>query len=67
MEEQPEVSQRELRMRSEETMDAVRRRFITRGDFARGSQLAPRVDLAGLRADQDAAFGYVIHSKPSSD
>lgn len=74
-----EVSQRDLRMRSKEIMDAVergdsfaitrdghriaeliplrrRRRFLSRAEFVRGSQLAPRIDLARFRNDQDAAF-----------
>lgn len=74
-----EVSQRDLRMRSKEIMDAVERgdsfavtrdgrqigeliplrrrsRFISRAEFARGSRLAPLVDLDGFRADQDAAY-----------
>lgn len=78
-----EVSQRDLRMRSKEIMDAVeqgesfavtrdghrigelvplrrRRRFLSRADFARGSELAPAIDLAGFRADQDAAFGQEL-------
>jgi prevent-host-death family protein len=79
MEAQHEVSQRDLRTKSKEIMDAVergdsfavtrdghrigelvplrrRRRFISRAEFARGSQCAPAIDLAGFRADQDAAF-----------
>ena len=74
-----EVSQRDLRMRSKEIMDAVERgdsfvvtrdghqigeliplrrrsRFISRAEFARGSRLAPLIDIAGFRADQDAAY-----------
>lgn len=74
-----EVSQRDLRTRSKEVMDAVergdsfavtrggrqigklvplrrRRRFVSRTDFARGSQLAPLIDVAAFRADQDAAY-----------
>ncbi len=76
---QREVSQRDLRMRSKEIMDAVergdsfavtrdghqigeliplrrRRRFISRAEFNRGSQLAPLIDLAAFRADQDAVY-----------
>lgn len=76
---QQEVSQRDLRMRSKEIMDAVergdsfavtrdgrqigeliplrrRRRFVSRAEFARGSQLAPLIDIVGFRADQDAAY-----------
>lgn len=33
-----------------------RRRFVSRADFARGSQLAPLIDITAFRADQDAAF-----------
>ena len=33
-----------------------RRRFLSRAQFARGSQLAPPVDLAAFRSDQDQAF-----------
>jgi len=78
-----EVSQRDLRMRSKEIMDAVergdsfavtrdghrigeliplrrQRRFLSRAEFARGSQLAPKIDLAAFRADQDAAFGQEL-------
>lgn len=74
-----EVSQRDLRMRSKEIMDAVergdsftvtrdghqiaelvpmrrRRRFVSRTEFARGSQLAPLIDVAAFRADQDSAY-----------
>lgn len=74
-----EVSQRDLRMRSREIMDAVergdafmitrdgrqigelvplrrRRRFVSRADFAAGSRLAPEMDLAAFRADQDTAY-----------
>jgi prevent-host-death family protein len=74
-----EVSQRDLRMRSKEFMDAVERgdsftvtrdgrqigelvplrrrsRFVSRAEFARGSQLAPLIDIAAFRADQDAAY-----------
>ncbi|MEI6254378.1 MAG: prevent-host-death protein [Mycobacteriaceae bacterium] len=83
MDAQREVSQRDLRTRSKEIMDAVergdsfavtrdghrigeliplrrRRRFLSRAEFARGSQLAPRIDLAAFRADQDAAFGQTL-------
>ncbi len=83
MEAQPEVSQRDLRTRSKEIMDAVergesfavtrdghrigeliplrrRRRFVSRAEFARDSQLAPPIDLAWFRADQDAAFGQEL-------
>lgn len=78
MDVQREVSQRDLRTRSKEIMDAVERgdsfavtrdghrigeliplrrgsRFLSRADFVRGSQRAPRIDLAAFRADQDAA------------
>ena len=74
-----EVSQRDLRMRSKEIMDAVergdsfavtrdghrigeliplrrRRRFLSRAEFARGSTLAPSMDIDAFRADQDAAY-----------
>lgn len=80
---QREVSQRDLRMRSKEIMDAVERgdsfavtrdghqigeliplrrrsRFISRAEFARGSQLAPLIDIAGFRADQDAAYDSAV-------
>lgn len=80
---QPEVSQRDLRMRSKEIMDAVergdsftvtrdghqigelvplrrRRRFVTRTEFARGSQLAPLIDAAAFRADQDSAYDQAL-------
>ncbi len=76
---QREVSQRDLRMRSKEIMDAVergdsfavtrdgrqigelvplrrRRRFVSRAEFARGSHLAPLIDISAFRADQDAAY-----------
>lgn len=76
---QREVSQRDLRMRSKEIMDAVesgdsftvtrdghqigelvpmrrRRRFVSRTEFARGSQLAPMIDVTAFRADQDTAY-----------
>lgn len=33
-----------------------RRRFLSRAEFARGSQLAPEIDIAAFRADQDAAY-----------
>ena len=32
-------------------------RFLSRAEFTRGSQLAPLIDVASFRADQDAAFG----------
>lgn len=32
------------------------RRFVSRSEFARASQQAPRIDLLGFRADQDAAL-----------
>ena len=74
-----EISQRDLRMRSREIMDAVergdsfavtrdghrigeliplrrRRRFLSRAEFARGSLLAPPIDIDAFRADQDAAY-----------
>ncbi|GAB89413.1 type II toxin-antitoxin system Phd/YefM family antitoxin [Gordonia rhizosphera] len=80
---QREVSQRDLRMRSKEIMDAVergdsfavtrdghqigeliplrrRRRFVSRADFAQGSQLAPLVDIDTFRADQDAAYHHAL-------
>ncbi len=80
---QREVSQRDLRMRSKEIMDAVergdsfavtrdghqigeliplrrRRRFVSRAEFARGSQLAPLVDIAAFRADQDATYNQTL-------
>lgn len=76
---QREVSQRDLRMRSKEVMDAVERgasftvtrdgrqigeliplgrrpRFVSRAEFARGSQLAPLIDVAAFRADQEPAL-----------
>lgn len=76
---QREVSQRDLRMRSKEIMDAVERgdsfavtrdghrigeliplrrgrRFVSRAEFARGSQLAPLIDVAAFRADQEVAY-----------
>lgn len=76
---QREVSQRDLRMRSKEIMDAVERgdsfavtrdghqiaeliplrrgrRFVSRAEFARGSQLAPLIDIAAFRADQEVAY-----------
>ena len=78
-----EVSQRDLRTRSKEIMDAVergdsftvtrdghqigeliplrrRRRFVSRAEFARGSQRAPLVDLDTLRADQDAVYDQTL-------
>lgn len=74
-----EVSQRDLRMRSKEIMDAVeagdsftvtrdgheigeliplrrRRSFVSRADFARGSELAPLIDVETFRSDQDRGF-----------
>lgn len=80
---QREVSQRDLRMRSKEIMDAVERgdsfavtrdghqigeliplrrgrRFVSRADFARGSQLAPLIDIAAFRADQDVAYNQAL-------
>ena len=74
----PEITQRDLRNRSREIMDAVergqgftvtrdghrigellplrgRRRFVSRTEFAESSRSAPTMDLAALRADQDAA------------
>lgn len=74
-----EVSQRDLRMRSKEIMDAVERgdsfavtrdghqigeliplrrgrRFVSRAEFARASLLAPLIDGAAFRADQEAAY-----------
>jgi len=81
---QPEISQRDLRTRSKEIMDAVergesftvtrdghgigqlvplrrRRRFVSRTDFAAVSASAPAIDLAGFRADQEAAFDDEAH------
>ena len=78
-----EVSQRDLRMRSKEIMDAVergdsftitrdghqigqlvplrrRRRFVSRAEFAQGSQLAPMIDVATFRADQDSAYDQTL-------
>lgn len=78
------VSQRDLRMRSKEIMDAVergdsftvtrvghqigeliplrrRRCFITRTEFARGSELAPPIDVDGFRADQDSAYEQALN------
>jgi prevent-host-death family protein len=78
-----EVSQRDLRMRSKEIMDAVergdsftitrdghqigqliplrrRRRFVSRTEFAQGSQLAPMIDVATFRADQDSAYDQTL-------
>jgi prevent-host-death family protein len=75
---QAEITQRDLRQRSKEIMDAVesgrsftvtrdgheigeliplrrRRRFVTREQFATMSRNAATVDVAGFRADQDAA------------
>lgn len=72
---QPEITQRDLRNRSREIMDAVedgqaftvtrdghhiaelvplrrRSRFLSRQEWAAGSRLAPRIDLARFRADQ---------------
>lgn len=80
---QREVSQRDLRMRSKEIMDAVERgdsfavtrdghqigeliprrrgrRFVTRADFARGSQLAPVIDIATFRTDQEVAYNQAL-------
>ncbi len=74
-----EVSQRDLRMRSKEIMDAVeggdsfavtrdghqigeliplrrRRTFVSRAEFARGSMLAPKIDVATFRDDQDRVY-----------
>jgi prevent-host-death family protein len=79
---QPEISQRDLRVRSKEIMDAVergqaftvtrdghqigelvplrrRRRFVGRVEFAEMSRSAPAIDLAAVRADQDAAYDQV--------
>jgi len=78
-----EVSQRDLRMRSKEIMDAVeqgdsfaitrdghqigeliplrrRHRFVSRAEFARGSQLAPLIDIVAFRADQDAVYEQAL-------
>lgn len=33
-----------------------RRRFVPRADFASSSRLAPDIDLAAFRADQEAVF-----------
>jgi prevent-host-death family protein len=75
----PEISQRDLRLRSKEIMDSVEsgqaftvtrgghrigalvplrpaRRFVSRAEFAERSRLAPPVDLAPFRRDQDRAF-----------
>lgn len=75
---QPEITQRDLRSRSKEIMDAVergqgfvvtrdghrigelvplrrRRRFVPRQEFATMSRVAPAVDIAAFRADQDAS------------
>ena len=80
---QREVSQRDLRMRSKEIMDAVERgdsfavtrdghqigeliplrrgrRFVSRTEFSRGSQLAPLIDAVAFRADQDAAYDQTL-------
>jgi prevent-host-death family protein len=77
----PEITQRDLRNKSREIMDAVeggqgftvtrdgraigeliptrhRRRFVPRADFAAASRLAPVVDLAAFRADQEAAADH---------
>ncbi|MGC4935464.1 type II toxin-antitoxin system Phd/YefM family antitoxin [Gordonia sp. DT30] len=74
-----EVSQRDLRIRSKEIMDAVekgdsftvtrdghaigelvplrrRRQFVTRADFARGSRMAPSIDLDRFRSEQDDTY-----------
>lgn len=37
-----------------------RRRFVSRADFARGSESAPMVDAAAFRADQDAAYDQTV-------
>jgi prevent-host-death family protein len=80
---QSEITQRDLRQRSKEIMDAVeggqsftvtrdgheigelvplrrRRRFVARDDFAAMSHNAATVDIAGLRADQDAAADHEL-------
>ncbi|MHA6623069.1 type II toxin-antitoxin system Phd/YefM family antitoxin [Pseudonocardia sp. DLS-67] len=80
---QPEITQRDLRQRSKEIMDAVeggqsftvtrdgheigeliplrrRRRFVAREEFAAMSHNAATIDVAGLRADQDAAADHEL-------
>lgn len=37
-----------------------RKRYLTRVEFARGSQLTPSVDITAFRADQDAAFDEAL-------
>ena len=61
----PEITQRDLRSRSREIMDAVehgeliplrrRRRFVSREEFTAMSRNAPGVDLDAFRTDQDLA------------
>ncbi|MFD8866338.1 prevent-host-death protein [Streptomyces sp. NPDC059590] len=63
----PEITQRDLRTRSKEIMDAAqeaqaftltrdghRRRFVPRGEFAAMPRTAPDISLNAFRADQDA-------------
>lgn len=79
----PEITQRDLRQRSKDIMDAVeggqsftvtrdghqigelvplrrRRRFVTRDEFVAMSRNAASIDVAGLRADQDAAADHDV-------
>lgn len=37
-----------------------RRRFVSRAEFAHGSQLAPTIDIETFRADQDAAYNHTL-------
>ena len=37
-----------------------RQRFVSRAESARGSQLAPLVDIAGFRTDQDSAYDQAL-------
>ena len=69
---QPEITQRDLRTRSKEIMDAVengqaftvtrdgrrRRQFVPRQEFAAMSGTAATVDLDAFRADQEAAADH---------
>jgi antitoxin (DNA-binding transcriptional repressor) of toxin-antitoxin stability system len=76
-----EISQRDLRLRSKDIMDAVelgqsftvtrggrpmgqliplRRRFVSRTQFALDSEHAATVNLEGFRAGQDAALQVAL-------
>jgi antitoxin (DNA-binding transcriptional repressor) of toxin-antitoxin stability system len=57
---QPEITQRDLRNRSREIMDAVERGqafTVTRDAMSRG---APSLDLEAFRADQELALDHLM-------